>query len=311
MKTNTIARLARRSVRASILALATAVLSAAVPTDARAEVLNVSLSGTVSKVPKGNTVSWTFERFPAGIPGTLLLRIKWHGANIVPTYPPLRIELRHGSAVVLSARNCYSMHAPSTHVPKCNYTINVTTAEAARDGDWKLTVTNNSDYEVSGFNLHKELFDPDPTVPNFRSTYTTECPGLVELDMEGSTLTLPKGSTQERRIYNIGAIDGEVRLNMKWHADNLIPNTFNPLKVEVMNGSSVVASSNCYSFHAYGFKSPLCGFEFNTGSRPANAWKLRVTNNANDDAKEFNVRKEGDPNPFVREFRSWYKAVCQ
>jgi hypothetical protein len=311
MKPITIPRIMHRSGHVAALALSTAVLSVVTPASARAEVINVWLEGSVHNVPKGNTVSFTIERIPPGIPGTLVLRIKWHAANIVPTYAPLRVELRHGSTVVLAARNCYSIHSPSTQTPKCNYTINVTAAEAARAGEWKVVATNNSEYEVSGFALHKELFDADPTVPSFHSTYTTDCQGTVTLDMEGSTLTLTRGSTQERRISNIGPANGDVVLHMKWHADNLIPNTFHPLKIEVMNGTSVIASSNCYSWHAYGFKSPLCELKFQSGSRPASGWKLRVTNNASDDAKEFNIRKEGDPNPFVREFRSWYEAVCQ
>jgi hypothetical protein len=310
MKLITIPQLVHHSLRLSGLTVSAVVLATVIAASARAEDIHVHLEAPVRKVPKGNTISFKIFRMPPGVPGTFELRLKWHTDNIVPTYAPLRIELRHGGAVVLSARNCYSLHSPSTQTPKCNYTINITEAEAARAGDWTITATNNSEFEVSGFNVHRDLLDP-PTVPSFYSSYLTECAGSVTLDMEGSTLTLTKGGTQERRIYNIGAANGDVVLHMKWHADNLIPNTFNPLKIEVMNGTSVVASQNCYSWHAYGFKSPLCELKFQSGSRPASGWKLRVTNNANDDAKEFNIRKEGDPNPFVREFRSWYEAVCR
>ena len=311
MKLTTTPGLLRRSAQLTGLALSILLLSAVTPASARAEIFHVFLDGTVRKVPKGNTIAFKITRIPPGIPGTLELRVKWHTDNFVPTYAPLRVELRHGGVVVLSARNCYSLHSPSTQTPKCNYGINVTTAEAARAGDWTLTVTNNSEFEVSGFNIHRDTFDP-PTVPSFQASYTTNCStNRVTLDMEGSTLTLTKGSTQERRLYGIGASDGEVQLRMKWHAVNLIPNTFNPLKIEVMNGSTIVASSNCYSNHASGSRSPICNFKFQSASRPTSGWKLRVTNNANDDAKEFNIRKEGDPNPFVTDFSSSFVPACE
>jgi hypothetical protein len=310
MKLITTAELLRRSAHLAGAALSILVLSAANPASAGAEVVKVYLDAADRRVPKGNTITFKITQIPPGIPGTLKLQIKWHTDNLLPTYAPLRVELRHGSAVVLSARNCYSLHSASTHTPKCSYSINVTAAEAARAGDWTIVATNNSEFEVTKFDVRRHYSDP-PTVPEFHSTYTTDCSGTATLDMEGSTLSLLKGSTQERRIFGIGAANGEVALFMKWHADNLIPNTFHPLKIEVMNGTSVVASSNCYSWHAYGFRAPYCDIKFQSGSRPASGWKLRVTNNANDAAKEFNIRKEGDPNPFVRELSSTYRAVCQ
>jgi hypothetical protein len=127
--------------------------------------------------------------------------------------------------------------------------------------------------------------------------------------MEGTTLTLTKGNTQERKIYGIGSANGDVSLKMKWHAVNIIP-TFNALKVEVMNGSNVIASKTCYSIHAD--KTPKCEFSFQSGSRPANQWKLRVTNNSSHEVVGFNITKEsGDANPFVPSFKSTYKAICQ
>jgi hypothetical protein len=288
------------------------VLGAGTPAAAGFEVIHIYLEGDPARVPKGNTITRKVLEIPPGIPGTLVLRIKWHTPNIVPTYPPLRVELRHGTGVVLAARNCYSLHSPSTQTPKCNYSINVTATEAARSGDWSLVVTNNSEFDVSDLTIYKTSFSLDPTVPVFHSTFTTDCPDRVNLDMEGSTLTVLKGNTQERRLYNIGAANGDVDMMMKFHAASLIPNTFHRLKVEVMNGTSVVASSNCYSIHAWNSLTPQCIFNFQTGSRPTNAWKLRVTNSASDDAKEFDIRRGSDPNPFINAtWESHYKARCQ
>src|SRR5829696_7193290 len=143
MKTSTMTRHVLRNARATAVAMTTLILSAAIPAPSHADVIFIYLDGDPVKVPKGNTITRKFLRIPPGIPGTMVLRIKWHALNVVPTYPPVRVELRHGTSVVLAARNCYSVHAPSTQTPKCNYSINVTTAEASRAGDWSLVVTNN------------------------------------------------------------------------------------------------------------------------------------------------------------------------
>jgi hypothetical protein len=270
-----------------------------------ADNINLDMEGTTATVPKGNTINRKIFGIPK-IGGTLKLRFKWHAVNIIPnTFNPLKLEVLHGSTVLTTKNGCYSTHANKT--PKCDLNLNVSQAEAEKTGNWTIRVTNNSNDEVIAFNIEKGS-DVNPMVPNFKSIYTPNCPNTVNLDMEGTTLTLGKGNTQERKINRIGALNGDVRLRMKWHAVNILP-TFNALKVEVMNGSNVIQTKTCYSIHSN--QSAKCDFTFTSGNRPANQWKLRVTNNSNFEVMGFNIEKEsGDINPLVPNFKSTYKAKC-
>ena len=261
---------------------------------------------STATIPKGNTVTRKIFGITPSISGDLKLKLKWHAVNIVPTYNLLRVEVRHGDFTVLSPRSCYSIHAVD-RTPRCDFNIAVSQTEANRAGDWSVIVTNNSDFEVIGFDIRKAS-DINPLVPAFNSVYTPNCPSTVNLDMEGTTLTLGKGNTQERRIFGVGAANGDVVLKMKWHAVNLIPNTFNALKVDVLNGSTIVATQFCYSIHSN--RTPKCDFRFQSGSRPTAEWRLRITNNSNDEVIGFNIQKNPDVNPLVPEFRSTYKARC-
>jgi hypothetical protein len=272
-----------------------------------ADEVKLDMEGTTATIPKGNTITRRIFGI-AGFSGSVKLKMKWHAVNIVPSFNPLRVELKHGDFSVLPARSCFSVHAPADRTPKCSFDISITQAEANRPGNWTLVVTNNSDFEVMGFNIEKEAGELNPLVPTFRSVYTPNCPNTVNLDMEGTTLTLGKGNTQERRISGIGSANGDVVLKMKWHAVTIIPNTFNALRVEVMNGTNVVASQTCFSIHSN--KTPKCEFRFQSGSRPPGEWKLRITNNSNDEVMGFNISKQGDINPLVPSFNSTYKANC-
>ncbi|MCA1600740.1 MAG: hypothetical protein LC776_03500 [Acidobacteria bacterium] len=276
---------------------------------ALADDIPLDMEGTsTATIPKGNTVTRKITGIPAGIPGTLKLKLKWHAVSLIPnTFNQLRIELKHGSSTVIAATNCFSFHSNKT--PKCTFDKAISVAEANRAGDWNLTVTNNSDQEVIGFNIARESGELNPLVPNFRSVYTPDCPDTVNLDMEGTTLTLTKGSTQSRAINGVGNADGVMRLKLKWHAV-APPQTFNFLKVEVLNGSDSVKTSTCFSIHSN--KTPKCDFTIDTGGRPGNQWKLRITNNSNYEVIGFNIQKEStDPNPLVPRFNSTYKANCQ
>jgi hypothetical protein len=245
-------------------------------------------------IPKGNTITRKILRIPQ-FGGTLKLKFKWHAVSIIPnTFNPLKVEVLHGSSVLATKTSCYSTHSNKT--PKCDLDLPVSQTEAEKAGDWSLRVTNNSNEEAGDIN---------PLVPNFRSVYTPNCPNTVNLDMEGTTLTLTKGSTQERKLFQIGSANGDLVLRMKWHAVNIIP-TFNPLKIELMNGSDVIQTQTCYSIHSN--QSPKCEFRLTTGDRPASQWKLRITNNSNFEVTGFNIQKQGDI--LVPEFNSTYKAKC-
>ncbi len=269
---------------------------------ALADSVNLDMEGTTATIPKGNTVTRKIFGIQPGFDGSISLKLKWHAVNLIPnTFNPLKVVVKQGSNAASVNTTCYSFH--SNKSPKCSFTIPVS---KDKSGDWVMTITNNSNDEVIAFNLEKGS-DINPLVPNFKSTFTPNCPNTVNLDMEGTTLTLGKGNTQERRIFGIGTPNGKVILKMKWHAVNLLP-TFNSLKVEVINGN-FSQTKTCYSLHSG--KSPVCSFEFDSGSRPPSQWKLRVTNNSGFEVIGFNITKESsDLNPLVPSFKSTYKAYC-
>jgi hypothetical protein len=278
---------------------------------ARADAINLNMEGaSTATIPKGNTVTRRIFNIPAGYPGTLNLKLKWHAVHIIPnTFNPLKVVVRHGSTV-LKTETCYSVH--STRTPKCSFAINVTADEADDAGNWEMVVTNNSSYEVIGFDLEKGS-DINPLVPSFRSIYTPNCPSTVNLDMEGTTLTLGKGNTQERQIFGIGKLPGVLRLKAKWHALSLVPNTFNALKIDVLKPNGQLHSSGSY-YSIHSNKSPKFDLAITLSAADAalaGTWKLRITNNGKDEVAGFNIEKEGaDLNPLVPSFFSSYKATC-
>ncbi|MEZ5308947.1 MAG: hypothetical protein R2684_17515 [Pyrinomonadaceae bacterium] len=273
-----------------------------------ADTINLNMQGDTASIPKGNTIDRNLYGIPAGIPGSIRLKLKWHAVNVLPTYNVLKVQLMHGSTI-LKSTNCYSMH--SNKSPKCDFTIPVSQTEASKSGAWKLRVTNNSAFETMGFDIEKGG-DINPLVPNFKTYYTPNCPDTVNLDMEGTTLTLTKGNTQTRKIYGIAKLPGMLRLKAKWHAVNILP-TYNILRVELRRpNGSVAKSGNYYSIHSN--KSPKLNFSYNISASEAaqsGNWSLRVTNNSSFEVTGFNIEKESqDLNPLVPNFFSSYKATC-
>ncbi|MEZ5429164.1 MAG: hypothetical protein R2747_23155 [Pyrinomonadaceae bacterium] len=276
---------------------------------ALADNINLDMQGSTATVPKGNTVDRNIYGLPTGIPGTLKLKMKWHAVNIIPnTFNRLKIQVLHGSTV-LKTTNCYSLH--SNKSPKCNFTMSVSQTEANKAGTWKLRITNNSNFEVTEFNIEKGN-DINPFVPSFKSIYTPNCPSTVNLDMEGTTLTLTKGSTQYRKIYGIGKSAGVLRLKAKWHAVNILP-TYNKLTVQLIKPNGQIAKSGSY-YSIHSNKSPKLNYTYNISASDAalpGNWKLKITNNSNFEVTGFNIEKEsGEINPLVPNFFSSYKANC-
>lgn len=275
-----------------------------------ADDIRINMQGSTATVPKGNTLTRNLFNIPNGIPGQIRLKLKWHTVNILPTYNPLRVQLRHGNRI-LRTTNCYSVH--SNRNPKCNINFNVSLTEANRNGNWNLRITNNSNFEVMGFDIEKGT-DINPLVQSFRSIYRPSCPSTVNLDMEGETLTLTKGSTQTRRIYSIGNAAGTLKLKAKWHAVNIIP-AYNLLRIQLLRPNGTVArSGNYYSYHAPRNRTPKFNITYNITAAEAaqtGSWKLKITNNSNFEVMGFNIEKEsGEINPLVRNFKSTYKATC-
>jgi hypothetical protein len=281
---------------------------------ARADDIALDMEGTTATVPKGNTVTRRLFGVPAGIPGVLRLKLKWHAVNLIPnTFNPLKVEVKHGTTPIDAKSACYSVHATKT--PRCEFAISVTQLEANRTGNWTIVVTNNSNDEVMGLNIEKGG-DINPLVPSFRSVYSPDCPNTVNLDLEGAgTTTITKGGTVTRRLFGIGKAAGLLRLRAKWHAVNLLP-VFNALRIELLrpDGTAVSGVSGSY-FSIHSSNSPKFDISYNITAAEAaqtGEWSLRVTNNSSFEVIGFNITKEsGDLNPAVPTFNSTYKATCQ
>lgn len=277
---------------------------------AHADNINLDMQGGTATIPKGNTVNRNLYGIPAGIPGRLRLRLKWHAVNILPTFNRLKVQVRHGNTI-LKTTNCYSMH--SNKSPKCNFTVSVSQGEANKSGFWKLRITNNSNYEVLGFDIEKGS-DLNPFVPSFKSFYTPNCPSTVNLDMEGTTLTLTKGATQFRKIYGIRKSAGTLRLKAKWHAVNILP-TYNRLTIQLLKpNGQIVKTGSYYSIHAPRRNNPKFDIGYNISAADAalpGIWKLKITNDSKYEVLGFNIEKEsGEINPLVPNFFSSYKTTC-
>lgn len=273
-----------------------------------ADDINLDMEGTTATVPKGNTVI----RKIFGVPkfgGSLKLRYKWHAISpILNTFNPLKVIVKHGTTTLSTKSTCYSTHS---NLAKCDVTLTISQAEAEKTGNWTIEVTNNSAFEVMGFDIRKGS-DINPLVPSFKSVYTPNCPNTVNLDMEGTTATITKGGVVNRKIYGIGKSAGAMVLRAKWHAVNIIPNTFSPLKIELLKpNGSVAVSGTYYSFHSN--KTPKLDLSYNVSATDAalsGTWSLRITNNSNFEVIEFNIEKASDINPLVPSFKSTYKAKC-
>lgn len=134
----------------------------------------------------------------------------------------------------------------------------------------------------------------------------------INLDMEGTTATVPKGNTVTRKIFGIPKFGGTLKMRYKWHAVSLIPNTFNPLKVVVKHGSTVLnTKTSCYSTHSN--KTPKCDLNLTVSEDEAEKsgnWTIEITNNSGDEVIGFDIRKGSDINPAVPNFKSVYTPNC-
>jgi hypothetical protein len=101
------------------------------------------------------------------------LRAKWHAVNVLPTFNALKIELLKPNGQVALTGSYFSIHSDKT--PKLDISYNMTAADAALEGSWSLRITNNSSFEVLGFNINRESGEINPLVPSFNSTYKANC----------------------------------------------------------------------------------------------------------------------------------------
>jgi hypothetical protein len=134
-----------------------------------------------------------------------------------------------------------------------------------------------------------------------------------KVTLANAPLTILKGSNTSPSLNGIlTGMAGSLHIKIKFHSKSFVPNTFDKLKIELLQGSTVRKSLDCYSIHSD--KTPKCDFTFTISDSMATAggqWKLRVTNNSANDVDGFNIEKEStDLNPFVPSFTSYFTPDC-
>jgi hypothetical protein len=258
----------------------------------------------------------TVERFLSGMsgfPGTIRLKAGFHVDSGIGEFEKLRLEIKKGNETVYNG-SCYSIHAPSDKTPKCDLTINVSSAIADTQGNYVLKVNNNSGKRIKDFSIRK--LGLDLLMPDFKSTFTPDCPDSISLGMTGLAVTLNKNSSVTREITGVGRKEGSINLSAKWHTATLIPNVFVKLKIELLRPDGSVAKSvSYYSIHAPSDKSPSFRLPMHYAMTQSDAgmpgrWKIKITNDSDEKIEGFDIEKGGDGNPFVKEFRSTYKVDC-
>ncbi len=149
------------------------------------------------------------------------------------------------------------------------------------------------------------------------ATPGTALASRINLTLQDAPLTVLKQNSLTKKINGIPLnTPGRIELDIKWHAMTLIPMVFTKLKVELLHGSSVLVTKECYSVHSP--NTPRCelfaGVDQAEASAPGD-WKLRVTNNSNHDANGFNILREAtDLNPaviaMIVPMASFFEADC-
>lgn len=137
-------------------------------------------------------------------------------------------------------------------------------------------------------------------------------PPKIKLTLQDAPLIVLKDSAVTKKLNGIPSVAGTIDLKIKFHVLSFIPNTFHKVKVELLHGSQVLTTKDCYSVHSG--KSPKCSITKAISSneaRDAGDYKLRVTNDNNDDIGGFNILKElTDVNPNVANIESTFERDC-
>jgi hypothetical protein len=139
----------------------------------------------------------------------------------------------------------------------------------------------------------------------------------INLTLQDAPLTVLKQNSTTKKINGIPLnTPGRIELDIKWHAMTFIPMVFTKLKVELLHGTKVLLTKECYSVHSP--NTPRCELIAGVDQAEANGtgdWKLRVTNNSHHDANGFNILREAtDLNPaviaMIVPMASFFEADC-
>lgn len=134
----------------------------------------------------------------------------------------------------------------------------------------------------------------------------------IKLTLQDAPLIVLKDSSVTKKINGVPSVAGTIDLKVKFHVLSFIPNTFHKVKIELLHGSQVLTTKDCYSVHSN--KTPKCtitkAIDANE-ARDSGDYKLRVTNDNNDDIGGFNILKElTDVNPNVANIESTFERAC-
>ncbi len=279
-----------------------------------AETRDIWIDGDNLVISPGGTI----DRFLVGMtqhPGKIRIRSAFHVDNGINEFEKIRIELIKGNRNI-QTNNCYSIHAPSNLTPKCDLIINISQEIADIKENYIIKVHNNTSKTIKGFNINKKGFDA--LVPDYKSTFTNECPSAVNLIMSGTPFSLEKGQSITRDLLGFPNKKGFIKLRAKWHTVTFIPNFFVKLKIELLKPDGSIAKTyDYYSYHAPNSMSPK--FDDNTlgytitqkDSELTGKWKIRVRNISNDKIDQFNITKGSDSNPMVKNFNSTFLEECK
>jgi hypothetical protein len=139
-----------------------------------ADTQHLDPNATASRLLRGRLGS-----VPSSIAGTGQFRImaKWHTdpADLLHlgSHHPLKVELLRPNGTVGNDEIGFSQHA-ADKTPKVNFTYTVTAQDATMAGVWGVRITNNSPVRIVDFDLDRG-FDPNPGMPNFKSTFQARC----------------------------------------------------------------------------------------------------------------------------------------
>jgi hypothetical protein len=141
---------------------------------------SVNQSGGNANIGKlGGTATRTLSGIKGKGLGRVQLKAKWHTdptdlANFGRFFRA-EVRLLRPNGTVAASETGYSQHAPSTLTPKVNFTYQLTAADLALSGDWKVKVINHSSANLVDFNLKSGTSLLDGLMNTFTSTFTPRC----------------------------------------------------------------------------------------------------------------------------------------
>ena len=141
---------------------------------------SVTLSGGNANIGKlGGTATRVLGGVNGRGSGRVNIKAKWHTdpTDLANFGKFFRAEVRliRPDGTLAASQTGFSQHAPSTLTPRVNFSYQLTAADLALTGDWKIRVINNSSANLVDFNLKSGTSVLDALMSSFTSTFTPRC----------------------------------------------------------------------------------------------------------------------------------------